>query len=219
MLKKVLIVKVESVTVPFTGLLPGEQPKPAADGQPKRNALAATLLYPRSGAPSVATVMPLDLRPQTALRRDLGDFFDSGLFKEEVQGETILEIEITESDVHSALEKALIQVFTTLLSTGLGVATGQLPQILGAVTNLGCGAITDSIKKAGDDQKQSIGKSDKIRLRMDAITETPVRMALGLTAPEKIERSYFEGGVQKTLTIEKGAPNGEIVLEVSAVPA
>jgi hypothetical protein len=218
MLKKLLVVKVESVTLPFTGLLPGEQAKPAGDSEPKRNALAATLQYPRSGAPSVATVMPLDLRPGTALRRDLGDFFDSGLFKEEVQGETILEIEITESDTSSVFEKALVQAFAAVFGAGVGIATGGLSKIFGAITNLGAGAITDSIKKAGGSQKQSIGRSDKIRLRMDAIAETPVRMALGLAAPERIERSYFEGAAQKTLTIEKGSPNGEIVLAVSAEP-
>jgi hypothetical protein len=54
---------------------------------------------------------------------------------------------------------------------------------------------------------------------MEEFSETPTRMACVLTAPERIERSFFEGGVQKTLTIEKGSPNGEIVLQVSAVPA
>jgi hypothetical protein len=219
MVKKLLIVKVESVKLPFTGMLPGEKPKPAGVGQESRNALAATLLYPRSGAPSVATVMPLDLRPREALERDLGDFFDSGLFKEEVQGETILEIEITERDVSSAFEKAMLQVFATVLSTGLGIASGGLTKILGAITSLGTSAITDSIKQAGNDQKQSIGRSEQIRLRMDELTENPIRMACGLTAPERIERQFFEGGVQKTLTIEKGSPNGEIVLQVSALPA
>jgi hypothetical protein len=212
-------VKVKNVTVQFTGLLPGEEARAAGEGCETRNALAATLLYPRSGAPSVATVMSLDLQPGVALNRDIGDFFDSGLFKEEVQGETILEIGIIERDMSSAFEKALLQIFTTVLSTGVGIATGGLTKILGAITSLGTGAITDSIKKTGDEQKQMIGKSSKIRLRMDCLTEEPLHMAVGLAVPERIERTYFERGVQKTLTIDAGSPNGEIVLEVSAIPA
>ncbi len=215
---KLVTVKVESVMLHYTGLLPGEHPNPNPDNPDKKNVLTATLLYPRSGAPTVASVLQFDLAPDVPATPDLTDFFDSGLFKEEVLDETILEIEVVERDTSSVFEKALLQIFATLFSAGIGVATGGLDKILGAITALATGSITDSLKKAGDDQKQSVGKSEKIRLKVDELTEAPIRLAIGLTVPEDIERRFFgAGGVEETLRIPKGSPNGEVILSVTAI--
>lgn len=219
MSKKLLTVKVESLKLAYTGLLPGEHPSPNPGNPNKKNALTATLLYPRSGAPTVASLMQFDLTPNVAATPNLDDFFDSGLFKEEVLDETILELEIVERDTSTVFEKALLQVFATLFGAAIGVATGGLSKILGAITGLASSTITDSLKKSGDDQKQSIGKSGKIRLKVDELRDRPQRMGIPLIVPEDIVRKFFgPGGTEQTLTVQKNSTNGEIVLQVSAVP-
>jgi hypothetical protein len=57
----------------------------------KNNAIVATLKYPRSGAPSVVSSFPVNLKSGVEISFT-GDFFERGLFKEEVQGETELEL-------------------------------------------------------------------------------------------------------------------------------
>jgi hypothetical protein len=199
MSKKLLTVKIESILVNVNGEVPGAKP----DKTNQRNVLTATLLYPRSGAPSVASAKQFDLQPgKSPDRLDQADFFSCGLFKEEVNDETILEIAVTDRDIASNFEKGFVQVFSA---------------ILGA-------AITGGVKNAGADSSVTIGQTDKVRLKMDDLAEAPTRMTLGFTVPALIEKNFFAPGptgdpVEQRMRIEAGSANGTITLLVSATPA
>jgi hypothetical protein len=221
MSKKLLTVKIESILVNVNGEVPGAKP----DKTNQRNVLTATLLYPRSGAPSVASAKQFDLQPgKSPDRLDQADFFSCGLFKEEVNDETILEIAVTDRDIASNFEKGFVQVFSAILGAGLTAATAGTGQILGAITGLALKAITGGVKNAGADSSVTIGQTDKVRLKMDDLAEAPTRMTLGFTVPALIEKNFFAPGptgdpVEQRMRIEAGSANGTITLLVSATPA
>lgn len=217
MVRKILTIKVERVMLQFTGLLPGEHPNPNPDKPGKTNILSATLKYPTTGVPTVASTMQLNLIPGEEQTFDVSDFFASGLFKQDVIDGTILEITVIEQDTPGTFEKVLLQIFGAVFNTGLGIVTGGLSKILGAVINLGTGAVTDSLKAAGGVEKQVVGSSGKIVMNMADFTAEPLRQAIGLTVPEEISRNFFDNtGTEQTLTVAKDSNNGEIVIVVTA---
>jgi hypothetical protein len=221
MSKKLLTVTIESITVFSNGDVPGA--KPASGDEKKNNAVVASLKYPRSGAPEVVSGLQFDLTNNESPKLDLADFFDSGLFKEEVQDETILQIKVTDRDVSSKAEKVLLSVLSVVFSAGLGIATGGLNKFLGAVTGFGIDSITGSIKGAGDESIFIIGQTDKVRLEMDKLpADQPLRMNIALTVPKEVRKPFFvlENGqeVKKELVLAQGIHNGNVVLRLTAKP-
>jgi hypothetical protein len=95
MVKRILLVSIESINVFQNGDVLGQG---APAGKDKRNALMASLKYPRSGAPSVTSGQHFDLTNNVPLKPDQTDFFQCGIFKEEVQDETILQVKLTDTD-------------------------------------------------------------------------------------------------------------------------
>src|SRR6476661_8109745 len=129
MAKKLIRVLIEDLVVFSNSDVPGEAP--ASNDELKNNAVIGSLLYPRSGAPEALSVIQLDLKnnesPETLKPSDF--FSDSGLFKEEVQDETILKIKVTNRDSRSRFA----QIFGRVLGGLLGVATGGFGSILGLI--------------------------------------------------------------------------------------
>lgn len=220
MAKKLVRVLIEDLIVFSNGDVPGESP--ASDQELKNNAVVGSLLYPRSGAPEALSVIQLDLKNnQSPETLNPSDFFsDSGLFKEEVQDETILKIKVTNRDSRSRFA----QIFGRVLGGLLGIATGGFGSILGLVSGLGIDALTDSIETEGGEQTFVIGASEPLRLKIDQLPQNPpLRVNLPLVVPKEIRKRFFvlENGkaVQHELVLGKGKHNGHIILQISAEPA
>lgn len=228
MSKRTLWVSIESITTFVNGDVPGQNAPAASD---KRNAVLGTLTYPRSGAPTVTSGQQYNLpnfAPEDQVfHPDPKDFFASGLFKEEVQDETLLQIKITDTDRSSKAEKVFAVVLGIAFKAATGLAIGQLTSVFGSVAAEGVEQLRTGWKKLGDDQVYVIGQTDTIRLEVDSLPtdkNQPLRMALGLTVPDDIEKPFIEMDengrpVTKHLRLPKGTPNGEIVLRIAAVPA
>ena len=221
MSRRTLWVSIESVKVHVNGDVPGQGPPP---GQDKRNAVLATLTYPRSGAPTVNSGQQYNLANDVAFQPDQTDFFTSGLFKELVQDETILQIKITDTDKASKAEKIFLAILGALVNAALTAATSGLTGFLGAISGTGVSQINTGMGKLGDDLVYVIGETDKIHLKVDdlpADKNHPLRMALGLTVPDDIDKPFFtieQPDAPQHLHVPKGSANGEIVLLLAAVP-
>jgi hypothetical protein len=221
MSKRTLWVSIESITIPVNGDVPDQTDPTGGD---KRNAVLATLTYPRSGAPTVTSGQPYNLPNGTVFQPDQTDFFSSGLFKEVVQDETILQIKITDTDRASKAEKVFLAILGVLVNAALTAAIGGLTGFFGAVAGAGVSQIKTGMGKPGDDQVYVIGQTDKIRLNVDHLPtdrNNPLRMALGLTVPDDVDKPFFvlgpNGPEERHLHLPKGAVNGEIVLRLAAV--
>lgn len=222
MSKKLLTVTIESVVVFSNGDVPSG--KPASAGEKKNNAVVASLKYPRSGAPEVMSALQVDLTNNEPPKLDLNDFFSCGLFKEEVQDETILQVKVTDRDEAGKVEKFLLKLLSVVVGAGFGVATGGLSGVLGAVTGCGIGAVKTAIGAAGDESVFVIGQTEKVRLNMDQLPAgQPLRMDLPFTVPDEVRKPYsvLEGGqvVEKAMVLPKGMHNGNIILRLTARPA
>ena len=222
MSKRTLWVSIESITVQVNGDVPGQN---APTGDDKRNAVVATLTYPRSGAPTVSSGQQYNLPNTNAFQPDQTDFFTSGLFKEVVQDETILQIKITDTDRTSKAEKIFLAILGALVNAALGTAAKGLTGFFGAVAGAGVDQIKTGMGQLGNDQVFVIGQTDKIRLNVDNLPtdrNNPLRMALGLTVPDDIDKPFIVLGPTgqpetKHLILAKGTANGQINLRLAAV--
>lgn len=223
MSKRLLVVTIESILVEVNGDVPGQNPP---TGEEKRNAVIGSLKYPRSGVPSVTSGQQFNLTNDEPLKPDLADFFKCGIFKEEVQDETILQIKITDTDKASNADKFFAKLLGVLVGAGLGVATGGLSSFFGAVAGFGIDQVKTGVAGLGADQVFVIGQTDEVRLGMDKLPSdinNPLRMRLNLTVPDDIQKPYLEldaqgNPVRKELILTKGSLNGFIVLRLVALP-
>lgn len=224
MSKRTLWISIESITLLQNGDVPGQT---APQGDNKRNAVMASLTYPRSGAPTVTSGQQYNVPQDAPFQPDQTNFFISGLFKEDVDTATMLEIKVTDTDFASKAEKIFVAILGALVNAGLTAAAGGLTGFLGAIAGAGIGQIKTGMSGLGGDQVYVVGATDKIALNMDDLPSdkaTPLRMGLGLVVPDDIDKPYFvldpETGnpVERHLLIPKGTPNGEIILLLAAVP-
>jgi hypothetical protein len=223
MAKRLLVVTIESLTVFVNGDVPG-QGEPT--GEQKRNAVIASLKYPRSGTPSVTSGQQFNLSNNVPLKPDMTDFFKCGIFKEEVQDETILQIKLTDTDKASGAEKFFAALLGALMGGGLGAAAAGLGSFFGAVAGFGADQVKTGLAGLGKDQVFVIGQTDEVRLAMEKLPadkNDPLRMDLPLIVPEEVRKPYFElnpqgGAVRKELVLAKGFSNGNIVLRLAALP-
>lgn len=157
MSKILLRVNIEKVWVKSNGDLPKKENADEHDKKAqKNNAIVATMVYPRSGAPNVISTKMVNLQNNKVKSFDLEDFWDSGLFKEEVDGETKLRIQVTDRDKISKFDKVFTTIFSALMGAGLGAVTGGISNVfLGAIANLGIKTYTGTI---------SVGKGEKINV-------------------------------------------------------
>ena len=215
-MRKLLRVNIEEITVTTNGdsLLDSpstkkEKKSPKTDN----NAIVATLVYPRPGAPTVVSTKTLNLRPRVEHRFVLKDFWNSGLFKEEVLDETILKIQITDRDGKSKLAQFFLKVFSTALGTGLGPAVSGISNVfLGAIATTGLAAQTKAMAGDGKAKIIVIGEaSHKIDLR------NPVKnqLTLQLKVPKAFKTVAITGGKRRVTTFKTGQQIGTIKLRLS----
>lgn len=177
------------------------------------------MVYPRSGAPNVISTKMVDLQNNKVKSFDLEDFWDSGLFKKEVDGETILRIQVTDRDEISKFDKVFTTIFSALMGAGLGAVTGGISNVfLGAIANLGIETYTGTISVGKGEKINVIGETGEINLNTKELEEN---LTLKLTAPKTIKKKVlvFEGSkiIRKEKTLMKGEqPSGEILLQLSS---
>jgi hypothetical protein len=219
MKRKLLRIYVKSIKVEKNGDLPFESQTTENDEE-KNNAIIATLVYPRSGAPAVTSTKYCDLKNGKKLTFDTNDFWKSGLFKEEVQGETILKIMVADRDKISKFSRFLVKLTKTLMGTGFGAVTGGITNVfLGAVVNMALNEYKDSLKIDKDEHIDIIGVAET-KIDLDNIED---EITMNLKAPKKIEKSYYKFKSpsstrvtkEKKTILEKDQDNGTIELQIS----
>ncbi len=201
MARGVLRLLVESVTVKSNGDVPGDK-NPEAKSEDKNNVLIATLRYPRSGAPSVVSALKVNLESGVSTTFDITNFWESGVFKEEVDGETILKVQVLDRDVTSRLTKFFALLFGTILKAGLGVVTGGISNaIVGAVASLPAEAFGATFEVEGE-RFYVVGEGE-IALKADNI---PPQITISLKAPADLIKEYWatkQGGDTKVVKKQK----------------
>jgi len=213
---------------------------PSEDETDFWNVLVAVLAYPRSGAAVVTSLRELNLPSGSTF--DFGDdptFFDNGLFKEVVQGETALRINVSDREHRNAL----VRFGRRALGGGLGaLLRGRSGRMLGGMVGNLTKALSDAIE--GSDQRirnLTIGNTERAQIFIDssgeisvpnaeAGEESPVRFADGLlhltlTAPRTFSHTVLDTTrtgsrphAMEQVIVERGKPNGHIVLALEALP-
>lgn len=219
-----------------------EAPRPEID-----NALVATLDYPRSGTSKISCFRALRLAPGVPAP-DLGDpgeFLDSGLFKEEVQGETVLRIRITDMD----RKNPTLQFLRKLLRGAFSAVTGDFLRGISNVVVSGAAAevrgyLVRGVAGSSDmEETVTVAESEEVRIKigpgptvevLNAGTDEDAdvrfkdgKLYLKLESPRDFTTTRYRhpakrgrggGGpeVVDELILGEGEPNGEVVLRLKA---
>lgn len=203
------------------------------------NVVVAVLAYPRSGATVVTSLRELNL-PSGNTFDNFGPeptFFDNGLFKEVVQGETALRINISDRERRNAF----VRFVRRALGGGLGaLLRGNSGRMLGGMVGNLTKALSDAIE--GSDQRirnLTVANSERAQIFLDpeglitvksgssrdAIRFSDGLLRLELTAPRTFsqtvvdsKRSGSRPHATERVIVERGQPNGHIVLELCTQP-
>ncbi|NIM13729.1 MAG: hypothetical protein GTO45_16770 [Candidatus Aminicenantes bacterium] len=152
----------------------------------------------------------------------MSDFWESGLFKEEVEGETILKIEVTDRDKISTFSKIFAKLAKALMGAGFGAISGTISNaFLGAIVNLSLSEYKESLTIDKDESIDVIGKAEK-KIDVNNIPDNPLE--LELVAPKTIEREFYAYEKDrptkiikdKQTLLKKGQNNGKIKLHINA---
>ena len=230
-------ISLQEVLVLYNGDPEPTKRNPEAE-EPTNNLVVATLKYPRSGAFQVVSAKLMDLeskKPKTF--KEVG-FWAGGLFKEEVDGETVLSIDVVDRDKRGWFVRA----FRPLLAAGL---VGRLSPLAAGVSNAFLGGIAgalvettgEAIRGGDKDYRQTvIGETGEVELRIagteiawspfgKALATQELREAdgrnsgnrlvleMGLSAPRLL---YRTSGPDATIEreVEPRASNGRVVVEI-----
>lgn len=216
MARKLLRILVKSIRVTTNGDVAEDQKPPAADPEERNNVILATLVYPRGGAPTVVSSLAVNLEDNKTTDFGALGVWDRLLFKEEVESETVLKIQLLDRDRTSKWTRFVALFFGTVLGTALqGVVGGIGNKIVGAVAALPLEPIGKSFK-VGEEELIVLGEGKRELFVADAL---PTPLSIPLKAKETIAKDYWAfaaGGklVKKSKTlIKKGQLLGAIELE------
>lgn len=194
------------------------------------NVIAASLVYPRSGASQLLVARAANLqsgeKPWPAKAKD--SLYDRVLFKEEIQGETRLVVAISDKDPKSGIVRFFRGVASALFATLTGGAVGSLSGVVAAATAGQLQSFIGTEIKGGSKKERVtvIARSAEVDLEIAEDGAVLVRNANGSTivydeaksvltltllAPDDLDTGK---AIQGTKKIKKGASNGSIVLQL-----
>jgi len=230
MATKKLVIRILDLKVNSNGDFPGTKPSHDDDLGLKNNSLMASLTYPRSGASQVLSVKQYDLAngtPAVLIDPDHPDpFFDSLLFREDVDDQTVLNVKVTNLDESGKAGKFFLALFGAVFGAGVGAVTGGLSSVIGAIVGFGVDQIRSNVGSAGDAHVDVIGEA-RLPIQVADFGAAPAIKQLDLIAPATIQRSGFvmspvpgQGAVEQTIDVTtKGRSNGTLTLEITATEA
>jgi len=160
----------------------GEIERLQSEGQ---KAVIATLTYPRSGASTVVTVRTLDIpaNGRPASLGDPGQFSQTGLFKEIIQGETELQVRITNHEKANSFWLFIRRVFGSIFG---GVAS----KAIGGIPSLVVGSTATEVKNIVSDA--IVGGQDSDKEKSEVVAESqPV--ALSITSTGALQVTNADG--------------------------
>ncbi len=194
------------------------------------NVIIFKLSYPRSGTSSVETLKKVQLK--SGLDRNklpfyskaAPSFLEDGVFKELIQGETILQVFVTDADPNNAFLQFLRRVFSTAFTAVAGGAISGLSGVLANSTATVLSKdIAGNLKGDGTNRVQTIAASDEVKISVGANGEIQVLNAgdtinfqngilkLGLKFPH-----YLAVSRNPKKYVKRGAPNGAIELTLES---
>lgn len=120
----------------------GRAPYSAAHRKDKNkfdNIVEARIEYPRSGAASVTTTKMLDLPSRSRVFLNTTDFWESGLFKEDIDSETRLKLIVSDRDSVSGFARWFRRVTSAMFKLSIG-------NKVKAITNVFQGAVATDLQ-------------------------------------------------------------------------
>lgn len=181
------------------------------------NLLSFTLVYPREGIMSMETIKKLSLKKRKTLSLKNTAFSDKLLFKESIQGDSSLIINLTAIEEASKIKSILNQAGQSGILVGLSAIPGGMGMsIITAVAKNVINSIFDMAQPK--DKLTILGQID---FPINQSNLKNGELTLHLTVPKKTiikERRIRNGKrVLSTKTLKKGLGIGKVILDVTRI--
>lgn len=175
------------------------------------NGLSASLYYPKSGVPTLESVRTLRLKDREPLEFKLRPISEKLLFKQEIQGDTMLQVKITAIEKVDKFEKAALKIIGKVAVAAVGAITGVGAVLTATATGL-VGSIFDEAELK--DTINIIGEGV-----MPITEDTPegdVIVQLAVPNEIKLQQAFEEDGKlkKKILTLKEGYSNAMVIFEL-----
>lgn len=173
------------------------------------NAIETSLIYPKEGVPSIFSIRALELKDGVPLDFTTKSLEEQLLFKQSIQGESMLEVDLTAIEKLRKIESAIIKA----LGSAIAAAAKAIPGF-GGVTGIVKNVTKSLLKK----KISCIGTGSRL------INEnTPDGdFAVHLKVPKKVKlariKLNLDGTTERhTITLKKGFDNGKVVFDIKRI--
>ncbi len=173
------------------------------------NAIETSLIYPKEGVPSIISIRALELEDKVTLDYTTKSLEEQLLFKQSVQGESMLEVNLTAIEKLSKLESAVVNALGSAIAALVKTISG-----FGEVTGV-AKSVTKSLFK---EKVSCIGTGSK-----PINKDTPDGdFEVDLKVPKKVKLARIKLNLdgtseRQTVTLEKGYDNGKVVFDIKRI--
>lgn len=173
------------------------------------NAIETSLIYPKEGVPSILSIRALELEDKVPLDFTTKSLEEQLLFKQSVQGESMLEVNLTAIEKLSKIESAVVNALGSAIASVVKAISG-----VGGVTGV-AKSVTKSLLKA---KVSCIGTGSK-----PINEDTPDGdFVVDLKVPKKVKLARIKLNLdgtseRQTITLEKGYDNGKVVFDIKRI--
>jgi hypothetical protein len=173
------------------------------------NAVETSLIYPKEGVPSIISIRALELEDKVTLDYTTKPLEEQLLFKQSVQGESMLEVNLTAIEKLSKLESAVVNALGSAIAAVVKAISG-----VGGVTGV-AKSVTKSLFK---EKVSCIGTGSK-----PINKDTPDGdFLVDLKVPKKVKLARIKLNLdgtseRQTVTLEKGYDNGKVVFDIKRI--
>jgi hypothetical protein len=210
--------------------------------QQKDNVVTAVLAYPRSGESTIMAIRPMDLPAGATVDWSSKDFFEAAIFKETIQGETVLEVKIADKDKKSPFWLFIRGVLSAIFKSLASDAIEGISEVFVSKAADGISGKIEKVIKGGEKASVAVvAASGKARIEVGSSGQVQVPNATGggdapiqfetstgilrlaLTAPRDVTKTVKltnVGGKMKQVKeiLKKGEPNGFVELRLRSEP-
>lgn len=173
------------------------------------NAIETSLIYPKEGVPSILSIRALELEDGVPLDFTAKSLEEQLLFKQSIQGESMLEVDLTAIEKLSRIESAV--------ANALGSAIAALVKAISGVGGV-TGAVKNVTKSLFKEKISCIGTGSSL------INEnTPEGdFVVHLKVPKKVKLARIKLNLdgtheRQTITLKKGYDNGKVVFDIKRI--
>ena len=179
------------------------------------NSLSATLYYPKEGVPALTSIRSMSLKDSVPYDYTEEDYKKQLVFKEEIKGDTMFEVEISAIDKATKFEKLIVKLLGVAAGAAIGTVTG-----IGAVVTAVASSASESIFEMAEpsDKIHVIGRGARLINEDTPNGEFIIQLAVPKDITLSFKRKNDAGDIEYVrATLSKGKNNAQVKFDITRI--